>query len=356
MEAVRRVARVDPRSVPESAALYAGAVGPFSFGGLSFALGRRFLAEARTLAADGLVSNLVLYYRLVGFLHHLLEGDWSAEHEVEDELLEEGLRTGRLWEVTTYLNLDGRRRIYRGEFDAAAERIERLAKVADLFQHELAASAQHALEAFLRLERRELEPALRAVDLYYDEHREKALHVSALGTRAKTQLLLGDLDGAAGSLADAERIAREARRIAPFHASAWLAARYLLDVTRLERARADGDRRAAKVTERAARRSRGAALSVAGRVAWARPEVFRLAGSHAWLRGKSAEALGWWERSATAAAALGMRPEEARTWLEAGRRLGTGGKGAVRGRDAEACRSHGAALLAELGLESELDS
>jgi class 3 adenylate cyclase len=351
MEAVRRVARVDPHSVPESAALYAGAVGPFSYGGLSFAIGRRFLERARELAEAGHVRDLVLYYRLVGFLHHLLEGDWSDAHEVEEELLEEGLRTGRLWEVTTYLNLDGVRRIYRGEWDAAAERIERLGKVADLFQHELALSAQHALVAFLRLERRELGRALEAVEHYYDEHRERAFNVSALGTRAKIQVLLGELDEAARSLADAELLARQAGRVPAYHAGAWLSARYLHDVARLERALDERDGRGARQARAAAAKSRGPALRSARRVRWREPEVLRTAGRHAWLRGRRREALRGWGRSLAASERIGMRAEAARTWLEAGERLATSG-GSLEGLDAAACRAEGERRLAALGLGS----
>jgi hypothetical protein len=317
-----RLGRVDPSTVPGAGAMYAGAVGIFSYGGVSFAIGRRFLARARRLVRDDDVRDRV-HYRMMSQLHHVLAGDWSDAHVADEALLEDGLRYGRLWEVTNSLNLDGLRRLYRGDWDAAATCAERLAKIADQYRYDLAASAQRFLVAMTRLERRDLGGAIAALDEYLDEHAEPAFQVSALGHRAVAQWLAGDAEGARASLARGEQRLQGAGRLLPYHACDLLRARQILDVARLE------EPGAGRRERRNAARSRSAALRLAARVAWRRPEVLRNAGTEAWLVGRNDTAQRRWNESLDVAGSLGMRPEIARTRLEMGRRLATTNESAV---------------------------
>src|SRR5690606_31279148 len=133
--------QIDSASVPGAGGMYAGAVGIFSYGGVSFALGRRCLERARPLVrGDDVPEQLV--FRMMNHLHTVLNGDWDEAHVVEEARLEEGLRYGRLWEVTNALNLEGLKRLYRGDWDGGAVCIERLARIAEQYQHDLARSAE----------------------------------------------------------------------------------------------------------------------------------------------------------------------------------------------------------------------
>ncbi len=352
MALLRRLSKVDPYTVPESAAMYSGVVAIFSFGGLSFGVGQRFLDIARELAEGGAVDERVLYYRTLRFLHHLLAGDWSDAHVIEPGVVDEGLREGRFWEASTYINLDGVKQVYQGHFAEARRRIEKLAEIADLYEHDLAASSQHAVTAYLHVERREFEAALRALELYYDEHSEAAFNLLALGTHAKVDALMGDADAAEASLTRAEAVMSEAGRVAPYHASSVRSARYLADVMALERAVAEGNGAAAGAA-RQAKRSRKAALATAEKVAFRRPEALRLAGREAWLRGRTDEAFDWWGRAFDCCTRLGTRPELGRTLADAGRALaeGAGGGADLRGRDASICLGEARAIFDELDLQ-----
>ncbi len=355
MAGLARLDHVQASSVPGAGGMFAGAVGIFSYGGVSFALGRRFLARARRLVRSEDVPEW-LGYRVMNFVHHLLAGDWSDEHAVEDALLEQGLHYGRLWDVTQALNLEGVKRAYQGDFAGARERVERLGKLADQYQHALAASAGQFLTALLHLERRELREAIAALDHYADEHPEAAFRISALGHRAAAEWLRGDADGAEATLERAERLVREAGRVLPYHLSSFLRSRYLLDVHRLEAAAGDSPRSDRTERARRARRSRKAALASAARVAWRRPEVLRTAGTHAWLLGHRRKARARWGESLDWARRLGMRPDQARTQVEMGRRLlaRAGERDTTLRREAIALLEAARRGFESLGLEAEL--
>jgi tetratricopeptide (TPR) repeat protein len=346
---LRRVSAVDPHTIPEAAAMYAGVVAIFSYGGLSFGLGRRFLDLASELAEGGAVEERVLYFQTLRFLHHLLAGDWSDAHAIPSEAVDRGLREGRFWEASTYTNLNGVKQVYQGNFDEARRCIAKLAEIADLYQHDLAASAQHAVTAYLHVERREFAPALATLERYYDEHAEATFNLLALGTRAKVGALMGDADAAEANLRRAEAVLAQTGRVAPYHQSGVRSARYLADLLALERALRSGEGSAGEARRRA-RKSRAAALSTAQRVAFRLPEALRLAGREAWLREQGAEALAWWQQAAACCQRLGARPELARTLAEAGAALAAGLPGDLGGRDASACRSEAIRLFEALGL------
>lgn len=351
---LRTLSPLDPYTVPESAAIYSGVVAIFSFGGLSFGIGGRFLDVASQLAEEGAVKERVLYYRTLRFLHNLLVGDWSEAHTVDLETIDEGLREGRFWEASTYLDLDIHRQIYQGNYEAAWQRIRKLAEIEDLYGHDLAASARLFNTASLHVERREFDDALRALEVYYDEHSEVLFNMIAMGTRARVSALRGDFDAAIQEIARARRFEREAGRVAPFHASYVHSARLLVDVLRLEQAMERGSagvRRLARQT----RASRRRALATARKVAWRRAEALRLAGREAWLSRRSKEALDWWRQALDCATGLGARPEFARTLVDVARALQElDPHMTFMGRDAAGCLAEARRLFEELDLVSDL--
>jgi len=349
MALLRRVSAVDPHTIPESAAMYAGVVAIFSYGGISFAVGRRFLDIASELVERGAVDERILYFQTLRFLHHLLAGDWSDAYALEPEAVDRGLREGRFWEASTYTNLDGVKQVYQGHFAEARKRIAKLAEIADLYEHDLAASAQHAVTAYLHVERREFAPALETLERYYDEHSEATFNLLALGTRAKVSALMGDLDGAESNLRRAEAVLSQVGRVAPYHQSGVRSARYLADVLALERAVQSADGSVGEARHRA-QKSREAALATARKVAFRLPEALRLAGREAWLREEGTEALDWWRKAEECCQRLGTRPELGRTLAEAGRALSAGLDGNLGGRDTNACLNEAKSLFAALDL------
>ena len=350
MALLRRVSRVDPFTVPESAAMYAGVVAIFSYGGLSFRAGRRFLDIASELAEGGAIQERVLYFQTLRFFHHLLAGDWSDAYAIAPAAVDRGISEGRFWEASTYTNLEAVKHVYRGDFAEARKQIAKLAEIADLYEHDLASSAQRAVTAYLHVERREFERALATLELYYDEHAEATFNLLALGTRAKVAVLMGDAEGAEANLRRADAVLAKAGRVAPYHLSGVHSARYLADLLTLERAAQHGTGSVEEARQRA-RKSRRAALKTAHKVAFRLPEALRLAGREAWMCGRNAEALSWWRAALDCCERLGTMPERGRTLAEAGRALASGLDGDLGGRDAAACLDEALTLFGTLDLE-----
>jgi tetratricopeptide (TPR) repeat protein len=110
MRTLALLQRLDARKVPESAKLYGGAVAFFAFGGVSFDASRRLATLAHDLASDARPHER-LYEQAMSFAYRVLEGDWSAEHEIDPNLVEETVKLGHLWAPVTYLGLLAEKRV-----------------------------------------------------------------------------------------------------------------------------------------------------------------------------------------------------------------------------------------------------
>jgi class 3 adenylate cyclase len=304
----RRLNRVDPTRVDGSCGLYAGISALFAFTGFSFDVSARFLAVAKPLIRPGNRRDEFVY-RNFWFIHHFLQGHWGDEHAIDEALVEEALRAGQLWDVNTYVGLLSDAKLRQGKFAAARDLIDWLAAISDSYGFAFAATNRDAMTMLLLLEERRLPEALEAAERYQRARHEDLLKVLGLGSKAKAQVLLGELEDAAATLAAAERIIARSRDLPPWHLSALAAARLHFAVAALERsggAIAPGLRRD---VHRHARQ----ALAIAGKAATQRAEIYQLCGTASWLLASRRQALSWWARSLAAGAAMGARPEQART-------------------------------------------
>src|SRR5690606_19616793 len=104
--------RTDPAAVPEQViGLYSGFAAMFAYSGISFRLGRRYLDLADRLRRPGHAKDRFDHDCLVCICNYL-EGVWDDESgTVPDDVVRQALRYGGLWEVNTYLGLDGDRRL-----------------------------------------------------------------------------------------------------------------------------------------------------------------------------------------------------------------------------------------------------
>src|SRR3989442_6821868 len=270
-----------------------GSAALFAFAGISFGISWRFLTVSERLIRTGNISDLVVY-RTMRFVLHYLEGAWGDEVAIDDDLVEQGLRHGEVWDVNTYIDLNCARKIRQGAWAEAERLLRKLNELADVYRYDFAASTEHGRRAFLLLEQLRLEEASDAIDVYDAGRYEETLNLWALGIRAKILAHLGDGEGAASILAKASKMVVHSRQVPTYHLSAYFASRLLLDAARLETLLASGDRTAARVAARQARSSMRRAVRVAAKVATVRPEIYRLAGPACLALWRAPRAAGGW--------------------------------------------------------------
>jgi class 3 adenylate cyclase/tetratricopeptide (TPR) repeat protein len=349
--AFRRFNRIDMRQIDQASAMYASFATMFCYSGLSFAVSRRALAIAKGLIRAGNVRDAFTCASM-DFIHHYLLGDWGDDSVIAEELVDEALGCGQLWDVNTYLGLYCDRRLRQGDFAGARALLARLADMNESYGYAFAGANHDGMTALLLLEERRLVEASRAAEDYVATRHEDALRVLGLGTHAKAQLLLGRREAAERSLAAAGRITSRSIEVPPWHLSAYAAARLRHQVALLDEAVAGGGSTA--VLGWHARASIRYALRAAAKVSVQRTEIHQLAGRIWWLLGRRARALRAWERAIAAGARMGARPELARTWAVAGESLADGGA-RLLGLDGAACRARALEMFRALGLTREAE-
>jgi class 3 adenylate cyclase len=352
---LRRFNRIDPKHIDQACGMYVSCAGIFAYSGISFAVSKRMLGIAQTLVRDGNIIDLFVY-RAMRFYHHYLQGNWNEPSDIDERLIAEALRYGQLWDVGTFVGIQGEKDIDQGNWTAARQQIAKAAQLVEVYGFDFARSNELALTAYLLLEQRQLDAALYAIERYQAERSERLFHLLALGTKAKIQILMDDRAGATASLNAARAVFAELGQAPPFHQRPYLLARFLFDVSNLERAQTHGHSRTTRAAARAAKKSGRRALAISRKLARMRPETFRYLGEYQWLLGKHLAAVGWWERSIREAERLGSRPDLARGYLEAGRRIlhAPASFAAPPGLDARGCLEKARALCVELDLQWDL--
>jgi class 3 adenylate cyclase/tetratricopeptide (TPR) repeat protein len=338
--ACRYVQKLDSRKFVYACETTATTGAFFSFGGLSNEIARRFLDEASHLVREERSVD-EFWFRAMGTLVTCLAGDWSGRYDIDDELMDRGLRAGRLWAADTYLGMVAERCYRQGRFDAAEAHIARLRTLQSDYGYDFAVSTATAHEAFALLERGRLEEARAAMQKYYDIRTEDALHVLALSGMAKVEVGARRLDAAEEHLARADAIIARAQRLAPYYMGAYRTARLLTEVSRLEESA--GGKRAGRVAT-----ASKLAIAISKRIARERPEVLRLSGRAAALAGARDRALDFYGRALDEAQALGAIPEIGRAGAAIATELDRAGA-SVRFRDVDAAAWRARAVEAYVG-------
>lgn len=348
--AFRRFNEIDATKIDQASAIYVSAAAVFAYSGISFAVTQRAIEYAKQLIRPGSVHD-EFTVRSMEFVYHYLAGDWRTAPAIEPGFVDEALRYGQLWDVNTYIGLHCDLLLRQGAFRAARERIDQLTEINDAYGYGFAGSNRDGMLALLLLEQRKLPEALQALAHYESTRHEEPLKVLGLGSKAKAQVLLGDLGGAEASLAAAGRIASRSREVPPWHLSAYAAARLRCDLAILDAA----GRRAPSAMRRRARRSVRYALGIARKVAIQRTEIHQLCGRIYWRLGQTRRALRAWEKSLAVGEQMQARPELARTYAVVAQSLAEhDGAPRIGGLDGPACLARALDEFAALGLTWDL--
>ncbi len=319
MYMVGRITTVDPRTVDNAFSQWAGVALLFSYSGLSFDLSRRISEVARSVLREERRGDLLTYH-LMNFMRAYFEGNWDDCPRVDEALIQEVVNTGQLWDVDTFLGIDAEMQIDLGNFSAAEARLRTITILRNDYGYRFAETNELALRLFLAVAHRDLDQALELVQAYADRP-EEMLNLVAHGTEVKIRCLRGEMPEAGLAVERAEALLSRAGRPTPFHVGAFHANRVLYRLILLERCVEAGSSAEVVATRRRLRKDLKAAQKTAGVMARIRTEVFRHAGSYAWLLGRVRRAEEWWRRSLEEGTRLGALPEVARTHLEIAHRL-----------------------------------
>jgi hypothetical protein len=316
---IREVQRIDPASAPEVAQIYAAGAGIFSFGGVSLAAGQRCLESARE-AIERTGQEPGLLYLVLKFVHHFLAGDWSDEHELDEDTVEKSLRDARLYEIGIYLPPVAHKHVVQGRYDRVRHWQELLDQLWDTYRHQGTRAGGLSVPMFLWNGRREPEQARQAAEVYFEESATDVWRLTGLSYRAIAEVLGGDLEVADATLARAGEIEAATAQLPPYYQAAYWAAQLRHGNAHVEAATGQPDEE--RAWKRTAARSSKKLLGATGRVAAWRPEALRLEGRRLWLAGREAPALKAWSEGLEAAERLEAGPDLARTCFEIARRLG----------------------------------
>ena len=331
--------------------MYVSCAGIFAYSGLSFTISERMLRVAKALIREGSVQDAFVY-RAMYFTCQYLQGNWDEQYTIEDDLVEQALRYGQVWDVTLYLGLDCDRRLRRGDFAAARRLLAKLVAIKEEYGYAYAGSNHDGMHTILSLEERKLVDALQESERHCAASQEGTLKVMCTGLIAKARVLLGDRAGAAVALAHAAETAKRTGVVSWWHQSPFVVAQLLFDVTALEECALGADRTRWRSLKHAAVRSARRAERVAATVAKERTETYNLIGRLWCVLGKPKRARTWWARSLAEGERMGARPELARTYLDIARRLSSGESlnGLTRADYAQKARQ----LFLMLGLDWDL--
>jgi class 3 adenylate cyclase/tetratricopeptide (TPR) repeat protein len=314
---------IDIRGIPSGPSRYSGASALFSWTGFSFPLSRRILEYTKPMIRREDFRER-LDHILFSLYYDYFTGNWKTHETFDEDLLERNLAVGRFWHVSTYLFFICAIRIGQGRFEPAHALMNRLVEILDTYENENTREYVHSLRLHEAIKARRLADAEafaeEAIAFARESNREPALF-HYMGNQAVIQILGRRLPEARRSLDRAEEIlGRQYIRI-PYYLSGFLRGRFLLDIvewedTALSGRRSPGWFKARRTAQR-------------GRQAWRnsrknadqRPEIFRLLGVLAWLRGRQHAAIAWWEKSLAEGLRLASRIETARTYLEIGKWL-----------------------------------
>ena len=326
MYMVGRLSTVDPTTIDQAFAQWAGVALLFSYSGISFNFSRRAAKIAESLLREDRPADLFTYH-LMNFMRDYFEGLWERPSGVDDALIERVMRTGQLWDVDTFLGMDAYKHLDQGNWEAARVRLTKISEIAHDYGYSFAETNEMAIPIFTAVARRDLDTALDGVERYL-ERPEEMLNLIGLGNKAKILILKASqekpgrtLEAAGKTLEEADALLRRMGRATPFHSGWYRTAKLMYDVAELDRAAGSNDRALAATTRIRGAATVKAALRTAAALAMIRTEVYRFAGSYFWLLGKAKRATRWWEESLREGQRLGARPELARTHVEIARRL-----------------------------------
>jgi tetratricopeptide (TPR) repeat protein len=323
IDTIKKILRFDLRKIENGYAWLLFGSGIFSGGGFSFRLSNRFLEYAEDVIDKNDFKELLSFnfYKLV---YNVYSGKWDDIQDYDESMLDQNLGIGQFWEVATYINWYSYPKLEQGEFKAVYPLIEKLSKIADSYEYELARAHKLARETHLHIHYRKLHEAQRPVEkleLSTAKIGSDPYRMSSLGFKAQIHIFLKDFAGAEKALNQTEEYYKKQALVLPLYAAPCLIARFSFDIELLEESILSNNKSTISKCRQNAGKSSKNVLKNSKKYAPFRTAVLRLTGLYYWLINKQNKAVKWWKRAIVEGERLGARPDLARTYMEVGKRF-----------------------------------
>ena len=292
-----------------------------SYSGLSFRLSRKILEFCRDRVDRNDIKS-VIYYELPEFAHNYLKGDWG-EIQYDDVLVNRGFGIGEVFHATMYLVFHGHISVDRGEQKDALGLLDKISEVASQYENDLALANHYILNAKLLIKFRYLTDALLTIEegiTFMNKTGSDEYNSLLYAMKARTEILLGDINGAIDSILKAREYLTEALPI-PFYSVHISIAELNFDLYRLEESIKMGNRRGSAAVRKSAFKTCIKIIRDARKLAAERTEAYRLIGIYFWFIRRQSKAIKWFDKSIVEGERLGARLELSRTYFEVGKRL-----------------------------------
>ena len=237
MYGANRIAKIDARS-HRGVDLLMGFGGIFSAGGSSYKLSRKYIEVAKAMMDTESIQNRMTYIFNSTTLYHF-SGNWQKIDSLEDELIDDALKMGDLFNTVVYLWMFSFIKLEKGEFSDCEYAISRLNEIADLYESDYAIQEAFLLKAYLNLNKKKFFDAKIDADqgLKYARKRGSDAHqIMFLSYKAEACFCLNDMSGAEESMLEAKKIVDQKKRLIFPYLAPYLVTQYEIDIQLLKKA------------------------------------------------------------------------------------------------------------------------
>jgi len=297
----------------------------FSYGGISFALSKKFLEKAKNYAKINGIDD-VYNNGYDETLYYCLSGNWKEFSKINEKLLEFKLRSGdiiyTIYQIAWALYIT----ICRGENEYSEYLINKGDEIGEIYDFDYAKLYILSFKADLHLNRRNLHKSIN----YYTECCSFAIKLGLnswiLGLsskRSKAYVLLNDFKSAKDSLDQAEKAMEKEESLPPMLLSYLMAYKlfYLTSLFENKIKESSVPKKEIAKLKSEIKKSIKYAVKVADNVAEIKPEVYRYLAAFSWNTNKSAKAFKYYRKSIDYAKHLEAYPELGRSYFEFGKYL-----------------------------------
>jgi len=328
----------------------------FSFGFSLFRLSKKVLDFVNNKINHDDIKNM-MNYEFSERMHNWLSGDWKKQKKYDDNIVNQYIKISEIQKIAYYLNQNAFTISEQGDFLKALELLDKMYEIGNLYDSEHVKSCVYPNYVKLLMKYRRFDEAIIKADTGIDFSNKLGETVYLFSThsfKARTQIIMGDLQGSESSLHNAGKY----RISMPFHLTDFLTSQFLYDICLLEQGIKDGNNSEVSEYRKKAIKSGKGAVNISRKAASDRVEIFKLMGVYYWLINKQKKAMKWWNESIKEGERLGARLELSRTYFEIGKRLRTASETSLsrpHGLSAEEYLEKARVMFEEMDLQWDLE-